>query len=798
MKAPKQIGRRLMVVFFLATGLITNSHAQLKPPLQIGTFFSAKDPGGMPLPFNPHPDLEAVEVEKGIFVVDDTDIPDTAAEIASRVARQAAQARAKTVDPKVAQAAQEATWRKNREAAAPWLIQDVPMADGSQLTAEKIEAQRRNNLQSLATSIAGDFVKKQAAIAAFTKRNPNIAASSTDADGNTTFIEGFDLLGAPLFKAPFGLESAQTISADKLWTGGSSGFNDDGTNAFVFMWESGDVLTNHQEFWYAGYPVRLLTKSGTVSAHATQVAGVILSYGAVGAAYKGIANRGKAQSSLNSLDFLQMPGQAATNGMKVSNHSYGIQAGWFTNASFGTTWVWGGDSTVSTNQDWKFGFYDSLAQTNDQIIYNAQTYLPVFADTEARGFQPPTQPFSHLEFQNGVRVTNNTVRPLNTAQAGFNNLTSYAVSKNALVVGATAFNTNGYTGTNSVVMSTFSSWGPCADGRIKPDITAAGVSIITTTTIGSSQTITNQYGFASGTSFAAPAAAGAIGLLLDLYGRIYPTNAPLLSGTNAPLASTLRGLVIHTADQTGTNLGPNYMFGWGQLNALSCANLISNNNASGSLANIKEVRLMSGDYVEFQVTLTNTKPFKVTIAWTDPAGTPTVPAINPTNHMLVNDLDLRVVSSGGTTNFPWVLNPASPASAATKANNTVDNVEQVSIPSPTSGTYLVRVTHKGNLVSNLGQTTNQTVSILLSGNTAQPPILPQISSIISASSNSVILTWSSDVGRIYRVQYVNDLSATNNNWQYASGELSATKTNTAVTLDVTGVTNQFYRVVQLR
>jgi len=165
--------------------------------------------------------------------------------------------------------------------------------------------------------------------------------------------------------------------------------------------------------------------------------------------------------------------------------------------------------------------------------------------------------------------------------------------------------------------------------------------------------------------------------------------------------------------------------------------------------------------------------------------------------MLVNDLDLRVVTPNGTTNLPYVLNRTAPANAATTGDNIVDNVEQISIPNPTTGTYLIRVTHKGNLVNQLGQTAFQNVSILLSGNIAQPPILPFVNSISAlTTTNLVALKWNSEVGRVYRVQSRNDLVT--DSWQDAIGEVSATKTNTAVALYVGGITNQFYRIVQVR
>jgi hypothetical protein len=165
--------------------------------------------------------------------------------------------------------------------------------------------------------------------------------------------------------------------------------------------------------------------------------------------------------------------------------------------------------------------------------------------------------------------------------------------------------------------------------------------------------------------------------------------------------------------------------------------------------------------------------------------------------MLVNDLDLRVVTPSGTTNLPWVLNRNAPTNAATTGDNNVDNVEQVSIPNPTNGTYQIRVTHKGNLLNDLGQTNYQNVSVLLSGNVAQPPILPKVTALSALTiSNLAAIKWASEVGRVYRVQSRTNLVS--GSWQYVSGELSATKTNTAFSAAIAGAPNQFYRIVQVR
>jgi len=68
-------------------------------------------------------------------------------------------------------------------------------------------------------------------------------------------------------------------------------------------------------------------------------------------------------------------------------------------------------------------------------------------------------------------------------------------------------------------------------------------------------TNTSSYGYDSGHEYVRASRYRNLGLLTSFYNQLYQTNAPLLSGTNAPLASTLKGIVIHTADQLGTNVG---------------------------------------------------------------------------------------------------------------------------------------------------------------------------------------------------------------------------------------------------
>ena len=128
-------------------------------------------------------------------------------------------------------------------------------------------------------------------------------------------------------------------------------------------------------------------------------------------------------------------------------------------------------------------------------------------------------------------------------------------------------------------MEGYSSWGPTDDGRIKPDLVANGYSLYSSYSSG-----TASYAYSSGTSMAAPNATGTAQLLLSLYTSMKPGEYMR--------ASTLKGLLIHTADDLGT-AGPDYKFGWGLVNAKAAADLIctaATNPASRRFSKIKSRR----------------------------------------------------------------------------------------------------------------------------------------------------------------------------------------------------------------
>lgn len=483
----------------------------------------------------------------------------------------------------------------------------------------------------------------------FAKKN-GLEVFKTLKDGRVAELQFIDRFGKPIYYVTMSnLNAAKTTRADKLWTGGSLGLNLNGQGMIVGEWDGGPIRATHQEFGGRvtqkdGVP---FTSSNGNNDHATHVAGTMIAAGITPTA-KGMGH----QSTLWANDWNDDQSEAtnqAAQGLILSNHSYGY-----------------GAQDLSTYQ---FGYYDDEAATWDDITYNAPYYLPVKAAGNDRG-------------------------SYNTSKGGYDLLTGFATSKNALVVAAVSALTN-YTGASSVIMSSFSSWGPTDDGRIKPDISGCGVNVYST-----SSTSNTAYNTKSGTSMASPNVTGTLLLVQQHYKN-------LNSGTFMRSA-TLRGLVIHTADEAGSADGPDYRFGWGLLNAEKAANLITNRGTSSL---IDEKTLANNGTYSLQVTATSSAPLEVTVCWTDPKGTPiSSNQIDNSGIMLVNDLDVRV-TGGGTTNFPWILNPAVASGAATKGDNFRDNVEKVYIANPVAGqTYTITVSHKGSL-----QSGSQAYSLIVSG-----------------------------------------------------------------------------------
>lgn len=224
--------------------------------------------------------------------------------------------------------------------------------------------------------------------------------------------------------------------------------------------------------------------------------------------------------------------------------------------------------------------------------------------------------------------------------------------------------------------------GPAQDGRLKPDLSYWYDLILTTTSGGTGNQYTTNFG---GTSAATPMTAGAGGLMFQMWANnLWGTN-PV--GTTVfdkrPHSSTMKALMINTALQyvfTGATVDLTRTHqGWGRPNL----------KLAYDRAPLTKVINETDVLQEFQSkTWTMAVPagqpeLKVTMVYQDRAGT-----TSATQHR-INDVTLKVVSPTGT--IYWGNNGLSAGNYSTSGGspNTKDTVENVFLQNPAAGNWTI-------------------------------------------------------------------------------------------------------------
>ncbi len=279
-------------------------------------------------------------------------------------------------------------------------------------------------------------------------------------------------------------------------------------------------------------------------------------------------------------------------------------------------------------------------------------------------------------------------------------VTEPSTAKNVLTVGATAslrpdIEADGCGATPSDSprdIASFSSRGPTADKRFKPDLVAPGTHIV-----GPASQDPNfngsgvcgwvdeednryyppgqtRYTISSGTSHSAPAAAGAAAIFEYLYRERW---------TNGDTASPamLKALLLHqprylTAEGGGDTL-PGWNQGWGALNLQALLN-----EAPDCLFDQEARFEASGQVHEILGTVADpAQPLVVTLAWSDAPG-------NPVGTSSVNNLNLEV-RVGDQTYRGNVFDGAFSQPGGNFDDR--NNVERIAIPAGASGPVQIRV-----------------------------------------------------------------------------------------------------------
>ncbi len=544
-------------------------------------------------------------------------------------------------------------------------------------------------------------------------------------DGTIKEIAGVDENGQPVYFITHNVNAAISTAANLLQ---ASPYSLNGSGLTLGLWDGGSARATHQEF--GG---RITVKDGAASAdHATHVAGTMIAAGVVASA-KGMATSANIASYDWTSDKSEMTAAAAiaateTNKVLLSNHSYGYISGWnYVNGGTPTrVWEWNGNGTTSTSTDTDFGLYNTYARDSDSLAFSAPYYLMFRSAGNDRTDNPVNGQTVALSVGSAtVMAYDSTVYPQGdgTYRGGFDTIGFDAIAKNVITIGSSADAvTSGARDVAKANVSSFSCWGPTDDGRIKPDLVADGEGLYSS--LNGSDT---SYGTYSGTSMATPNASGTAALVVKEYINLFGA---------AMRSSTLKGLLIHTADDRG-NAGPDYKYGWGLLNGKSAVDLVRDHNTYPLKTRINERQLTtSATTITHDFYWDGVSPIRVTLCWTDPAAG-ALTTSDSRSPRLVNNLDLKVTAPDGTQYLPYVMpfvdvwtQDAIDLPATTGLNKT-DNVEQVYLATPTkAGIYRATVGFLGTLTNS-----KQDYSLLISGSAnQQPPPPPLAVTAISPSS----------------------------------------------------------------
>ena len=269
---------------------------------------------------------------------------------------------------------------------------------------------------------------------------------------------------------------------------------------------------------------------------------------------------------------------------------------------------------------------------------------------------------------------------------------SPANSKSAVTVGALGHG-------NSTTIASYSSRGPTADGRTKPDVLAPGSG--TVSALGNTDHSDGECAVQalSGTSMACPTVAGGTALLRQYFADgFHPTGKRNPADVFDVPGSLVKAVLLGgTAALPASGPFGGFDYGWGRIFLDGSLSFEGDARSLRAFSLSNPDGLTTGEARSFTVRVPAGQEFRAALAWYDAEGTLGAAAA------LVNDLDLEV-TDGKTTWFGNVFD-SSGASVPGGSPDRKNTVEQVRLPSPAAGTYTVTV--RGRSVPGNGRTYTQ-------------------------------------------------------------------------------------------
>ena len=403
--------------------------------------------------------------------------------------------------------------------------------------------------------------------------------------------------------------------------------------------DSGDSRAIHQDFLGAvksGYAVGMYGKTwADPMGHGTHVAGSVLGRGTTsggllkGGAYSAqMVAQGMWSPILNNLsvpsNLAGMFNQAYADGARIHTNSWGAAA--------------------------NFGAYEKMAITVDEVMFAKEDFLILFAAGN-----------SGTDKNRDGRIDGNSIGTPGTAK----NALTVGASENLLSTGgiqrkigelkpapenwAVAPISESKLSDDFNGIAMFSSRGPTADGRTKPDIVAPGTNILSVRSQQPKAEVlwgayNQDYVYSGGTSMACPltAAGAAVArqFLIEKMAQVKPSAALVkayLLHSAAEMFPGQYGAVGVAGGQELLTLRPNNDEGYGRVNMAQVVGLAQN----GALLVFDSAGVETGKTEIKKFTVTKGGHLTVNIVWTDAPGSANA------SKALVNDLDLEVTLPDG-------------------------------------------------------------------------------------------------------------------------------------------------------